>query len=68
MINCFDENKKEYIIKDMFPRRKWINYLWNSNTVCSCDQFGEGGTWSLINGTRRQIEAGVKILCLTFIY
>ena len=61
MINSFDENKKEYIIKDMFPRRKWINYLWNSNTVCSCDQFGEGGTWNLINGTRRQIEAGVKI-------
>ena len=60
MINSFDENKKEYIIKDMFPRRKWINYLWNSNTVCSCDQFGEGGTWSLINGARRQIEAGVK--------
>ena len=58
----FDDNEKEYIITDMFPRRKWLNYLWNDTSVCACDQFGFGTSWSVINGKRREIEGGTRNL------
>lgn len=38
----FNDEAKEYVITDMFPRRKWLNYLWNDTAVCACDQFGFG--------------------------
>ena len=60
----FDDNEKEYIITDMFPRRKWLNYLWNDTSVCACDQFGFGTSWSVINGKRREIEGGTRNLTL----
>ena len=60
----FDDNEKEYIITEMFPRRKWLNYLWNDTSVCACDQFGFGTSWSVINGKRREIEGGTRNLTL----
>lgn len=41
-INEFNDKKKEFIIRDMFPVRPWMNYSWNSEYVSSFDQFGFG--------------------------
>ena len=41
-INEFDDAKKEYILRDMYPSRPWMNYSWNSEYVSSFDQFGFG--------------------------
>ncbi len=41
-INEFNDEKKEFIIRDMFPVRPWMNYSWNSEYVSSFDQFGFG--------------------------
>ena len=38
----FDDNNREYIIKNMFPKRPWINYLWNDEYISSLSQFGFG--------------------------
>lgn len=40
MQGFFDGKNKKYVIKDMKPRRPWLNYLWNDRTVRQCDQFG----------------------------
>lgn len=58
----FDDEKKEYVITDMFPRRELLNYLWNESTVCVCDQFGGGNAWSRVGRARRQIDAGERIV------
>lgn len=58
----FDNDRKEYVITDMFPRRPLINYLWNENTVFQCNQFGFGFSWSLFGSNRRQIDKGVRNL------
>ena len=60
----FDDERKEYVITDMYPRRKWLNYLWNDTAVCACDQFGCGTSWSVIGGNRREIEGGDRNLTL----
>lgn len=64
MGNHFDDKNREYVINDVFyPRREWLNYLWNDTTVCACDQFGFGTSWSVLNSTiRRQIEGGERNL------
>lgn len=40
--NKFVDKRKEYIIRDMFPIRQWLNYSWNNEYVSSFDQFGFG--------------------------
>ena len=60
MQGFFDDKNKEYVIKDMKPRRPWLNYLWNDRTVCQCDQFGNGFSWMAIDTQRRDIERGVR--------
>lgn len=64
MIGFFDDLKKEYVIKNMYPKRPLLNYLWNDTTVCACDQFGFGTSWSVINGIRRPIESGIRNLSI----
>lgn len=60
----FNDQEKEYVITDMYPKRNLLNYLWNDTTVCACDQFGFGVSWSVINGVRRSIENGVRNLTI----
>ncbi len=62
MSGHFDDLRKEYVIEDMFPRRELYNYLWNSDTVCVCNQFGGGSAWSLIGNTRRQLDSGQRLV------
>lgn len=59
-VGYFDDKAREYVITDMYPRRKLLNYLWNDKTVCACDQFGSGTSWSVIDGKKRNIEAGQR--------
>ena len=56
MLGFFDDKNREYVIKNMFPRRPLINYLWNEKTVCTCNQFGEGFCWGLPDTNRRMID------------
>lgn len=56
----FDNEKKEYVITDMYPRRSLQNYLWNEEMVCPCDQFGHGNSWFTVGTARRTIEAGER--------
>ena len=37
----FDKEKNEFVITNMYPIRPLLNYLWNEETVASCDQFGK---------------------------
>lgn len=60
MQGFFDDKNKEYIIKNMKPRRPWLNYLWNENVVCMSDQFGNGFSRMAIGTQRRDIEKGVR--------
>lgn len=63
MQGYFNDEKREYVITDMYPRREWLNYLWNDTTVCGCDQFGFGLSWSVLNKViKRQIEGGDRNL------
>lgn len=56
----FDNETREYVITDMYPRRPLMNYLWNEEMVCACDHFGNGQSWRSLGATRRQIEAGER--------
>ena len=60
MLGFFDDKNREYVIKNMFPRRPLINYLWNEKTVCTCNQFGEGFCWGLPDTNRRMIDKGIR--------
>ena len=56
----FDDEKREFVIEDMKPRRLWYNYLWNEETICVCDQFGAGNSFGTFDGKKRNIEAGER--------
>lgn len=38
----YTDAKKEYVIDDMYPRRPWMNYLWNEEYIAVINQFGFG--------------------------
>lgn len=56
----FDNENNEYVITDMFPRRPWLNYLWNEEAMCCCNQFGSGNSWVLSGNEKRMVEDGVR--------
>ena len=64
MNGYFNDQAREYVITNMYPRRALLNYLWNDTTVCACDQFGFGTSWSVLNGIRRPIEGGDRNLTI----
>ncbi|MBQ8658235.1 MAG: hypothetical protein IJ506_03790 [Clostridia bacterium] len=60
MQNYFDDKNREFVIADMYPRRPWLNYLWNDQTVSSVNQFGFGNSFSMLSNRRRNIENGER--------
>lgn len=56
------ETPKKYIIEDMHPKRPLINYLWNEETVVMSDQFGFGKSFCVIEGRRREIDSGERLV------
>ncbi|MBQ7572764.1 MAG: hypothetical protein IJT23_00725 [Clostridia bacterium] len=56
MDSRFDDKNKEYVIKDMYPKRPWLNYAWNDTHVSCYNQFGFGmSRYSDENGFVRSI-------------
>lgn len=58
----FDDKNNEYVIKDMYPRRPLINYLWNEDVVWSLNQFGCGKSLAGIGSVRRTMATGERLI------
>ena len=56
----FNDDKKEYVITDMRPRRPLRNYLWNELFLANLDNFGFGESFRRISPTERRylVSAG----------
>ena len=53
---AFIDERKEYEICGMFPKRPWMNYLWNEEYIAIINQFGCGkGRMSAENNFQRDI-------------
>ena len=52
----------EYIIKDMYPLRPLMNFLWNDKVISSVDQFGFGETKALTETGFRIINYGERLI------
>ena len=52
----FIDERKEYVIENMYPKRPWMNYLWNEEYIVIMNQFGMGkGRISVENNYQRDI-------------
>lgn len=52
----FIDERKEYVIEDMYPKRPWTNYLWNEEYITCINQFGLGkAIMKAENGFQREI-------------
>ncbi len=52
----FLDKRKEYIIENMYPKRPWMNYLWNEHYIAIINQFGFGkGMFEAENNFQRNI-------------
>ena len=38
----FNDEKREYIIEDMYPKRPLMSFLWNDEYIAVINQFGFG--------------------------
>lgn len=61
-IGEFIDEKREYIIKNMYPKRPLKNYLWNDTTFVQLDQFGFGFTKACIDNEFRIIANDVRLI------
>ncbi len=61
-LGYFDNEKREYVIENMYPLRPLMNFLWNDKTVCKCDQFGYGDSFGGFSGYRRFMESGERLV------
>lgn len=64
MQGFFDGKNKKYVIKDMKPRRPWLNYLWNDRTVRQCDQFGRSAGCHIYMDSDDVLYAGKNFICI----
>lgn len=60
MIEDFVSN--EYIIKDMYPLRPLMNFLWNDSLIASLDQFGFGESKALTETNFRLLNYGERLI------
>ncbi len=61
-LGYFDNEKREYVIENMYPLRPLMNFLWSDKTVCKCDQFGYGESFAGFSGYRRFMEQGERLV------
>ncbi len=53
---AFKDFEKEYVIENMYPKRPWMNYLWNESYIAIINQFGFGkGMFEGENNFQRNI-------------
>lgn len=62
MIGYFDNQKKEYVIKDMYPLRPLLNYIWNEEIVVNLNQFGIGPSSSVNQGDLRRVVLDYRLV------
>lgn len=60
-VGYFSDEKREYIIENMHPRRPLKNFLWNSTTFAEIDQFCFGVSKSCINRDFKPLVNGVRL-------
>ncbi len=53
--NYFLNEKKEFIIENMYPRRPLLNYLWNETCFSELNQFCCGNTIACVDGHFRDV-------------
>ncbi len=51
----FDDNAREYVIENMYPRRPLKNYLWNETMIVELNQFGFGPAQACIDKRFRNV-------------
>ena len=51
----FIDEKKEYVITNMYPKRPLMNYIWNEQVMIDIDQFGFG-SFSIYDAKRNRRE------------
>jgi len=61
-LGYFDEDKREYVIKNMFPVRPLKNYLFNDKVVSSLDQFCFGLTNGLTSKDFRPLTSEERLV------
>lgn len=61
-LGYFDNEKKEYVIENMYPLRPLINFLWSDKMACKCDQFGYGDSFAGFSGYRRFMDKGERLV------
>lgn len=60
--NYFSDEKREFIIEDMYPVRPLINYLWNDTAFAELNHFGFGYSKACINKRFRNIVNNVRMV------
>lgn len=52
----FNDEKKEYVIENMYPKRPLMNFLWNDEYIAVVNQFGFGkGRYSAENNFQHEL-------------
>ncbi len=60
----FDDQAREYVIENMYPRRPLKNYLWNEGMIVALDQFGFALAQACIDKEFRDVVKGEQIVYL----
>ena len=58
----FNNQKREYLIENMFPRRPLKNFLWNEGIILSLDQFGFGLSKACIKKEFRSVVREFRLV------
>ena len=58
----FDDDRREYVLEDMFPLRPLKNFLWNESMLLELDQFGMGPSKACIDKQFRTVVCGERVV------
>lgn len=61
-IGYFNNEAREYVIENMFPRRPLKNHIWNEGLIVDLDQFGFGLSKACINKVFRPLIYDYRLL------
>ncbi len=61
-LGYFNDEKGEYVITNMYPKRPLINYAWNELIFANFDQFGCGKCKTTDSGVLRAVDEGVRLV------
>ncbi|MDD6994965.1 MAG: hypothetical protein SPH68_01130 [Candidatus Borkfalkiaceae bacterium] len=61
-MNYFSDDEREFVIKNMYPVRPLVNYLWNETAFAELNHFGFGYSKACINKRFRNIVNNVRLV------